>query len=69
MNVQKLTLSAITFYQGLESTKRTILYSVFGYQSDCKHSPTCSDYAMSEIKKNGTIAGLWRGFWQIATCW
>jgi putative component of membrane protein insertase Oxa1/YidC/SpoIIIJ protein YidD len=69
MTAQSIALAALTIYQGFETAKRSVLYSVFGYHSVCKHRPTCSTYTMSQIKKNGTIAGLWQGFWRVATCW
>ncbi len=35
----------------------------------CRHVPTCSDYALEAIDKNGA----WRGFWliisRLARCW
>jgi putative component of membrane protein insertase Oxa1/YidC/SpoIIIJ protein YidD len=64
----RLTLAIIKFYQSLLFIKRSLLMSVFGYQSICKHRPTCSQYTLQQVKKNGTITGLWRGFWRIIRC-
>lgn len=71
MKIQSKTVAVavLALYQSLETAKRSVLLSVFGYQSVCKHRPTCSQYTMSQIQKNGTIAGLWRGFWRVANCW
>ncbi|MGD9129419.1 MAG: membrane protein insertion efficiency factor YidD [Candidatus Woesebacteria bacterium] len=59
----------IKFYQHLAKIKEQILFSVFGYVSVCKHNPSCSQYAIVEIKKHGTIVGLIRALWRIISCW
>ncbi len=64
-----LAIFVIRLYQFFDSAKRTILYSAFGYQSVCKHRPTCSQYTIREIQKSGTITGLKRGLWRFLWCW
>jgi putative component of membrane protein insertase Oxa1/YidC/SpoIIIJ protein YidD len=56
-------------YQGLGNFKHQIFYSVFGFSSKCKHSPTCSRYTQAQIKSHGTIVGLIKGFKRLLTCW
>jgi len=34
------------------------LLSAFGYASQCKQTPTCSQYTIFQIRKHGTITGL-----------
>jgi len=59
----------IRLYQGLLHAKRGLLYSVFGYHAVCKHVPSCSEYMLRAIKKDGTIAGLTKGLRRILLCW
>lgn len=57
------------FYRFWYGIKHQILFSVFGYSSHCKHSPTCSRYLEEQVKSHGTIVGLWRGLSRVLTCW
>lgn len=59
----------IKLYQSLLGIKRNLLFSAFGYVSYCKHKPSCSEYTLREIRKHGTILGLWRGFKRVITCY
>ncbi len=56
-------------YRLLANFKHTVLVSVFGYSSYCQHQPSCSQYMLYQVKKDGTIRGLWRGLKRILTCW
>ncbi|MBI5151511.1 MAG: membrane protein insertion efficiency factor YidD [Candidatus Pacebacteria bacterium] len=49
---------------GIDAMQKTI----FGYVPQCKHSPTCSDYAISCIEKYGTMRGLFMGLRRILSC-
>ncbi len=64
-----ITQVIIYFYQLLAEFKHTLLVSVFGYSSYCKHQPSCSQYMLYQLKKDDTIRGLWRGMKRILTCW
>lgn len=64
-----MTIKIIKLYQLLLVFKRNLLVSAFGYTSYCKHRPSCSEYTIREIKKHGTIPGLWRGFKRVITCY
>ncbi|MDH5533625.1 MAG: membrane protein insertion efficiency factor YidD [Candidatus Pacebacteria bacterium] len=64
-----MVIYIIRLYQLLLSLKRNLLVSVFGYASYCKHRPSCSEYTLREVKKHGTILGLWRGFKRVITCY
>ncbi len=37
----------------------------YGY---CRHSPTCSEYAMNVISKRGAIVGSTMAVWRVLTC-
>ncbi|HSW89515.1 MAG TPA: membrane protein insertion efficiency factor YidD [Patescibacteria group bacterium] len=45
-----------------------LLISVFGWQSGCRHQPTCSQYTRTAIEKNGTIRGSLLGIKRILSC-
>lgn len=66
---QILTQAVIGFYQVLLNFKHTLLTAVFGYSSYCHHQPSCSQYTLQEVKKDGTIRGLYRGLKRILSCW
>lgn len=36
--------------------------------SNCRFSPTCSQYTIEAIEKYGAIRGLWKGMKRIARC-
>lgn len=63
------TKPIFAFYQFLGNFKHQIFYSVFGFSSKCKHTPTCSRYTQAQIEKHGTIVGSIKGFIRILTCW
>lgn len=70
----------MTFFQqiaifGIQNLKRLkhalypLLYSTFGFVSVCRHKPSCSDYAIQQIERHGTILGLYRGLVRISHCY
>lgn len=43
-----------------------LLYSAFGYVSECKYEESCSHYAQRQLQEHATIAALakiWRRVW------
>ncbi|HUQ85560.1 MAG TPA: membrane protein insertion efficiency factor YidD [Candidatus Limnocylindrales bacterium] len=44
------------------------LKQVFGVKSFCRYSPTCSDYALSVIKKQGSAKGVFLSLKRIISC-
>ncbi len=58
----------ILVYKTLGIAKHTLLVSVFGFSSHCKHQPTCSEYFYQQINQHGTIGGLLPAFKRLITC-
>lgn len=59
---------SIRFYLFLREMKHQIFWSVFGVSYSCHQKPSCSEYTIEEIKKNGTIIGLVKGFNRVLHC-
>ncbi|MBP9781542.1 membrane protein insertion efficiency factor YidD [Candidatus Woesebacteria bacterium] len=60
----------LLFLQSFGKTLRvSLLQGIFGYTSQCKHSPTCGDYCFKMMSEHGIIKGLSLGFRRLATCW
>lgn len=59
----------ILVYKALGAFKHTILISIFGISSRCKHQPTCSQYFYQQLAEHGTIDGLWAATKRLLTCW
>lgn len=54
-----LMIVAVRFYQ-------VTLSPVIGRQ--CRFTPSCSQYFILAVKKNGAIVGAARGIWRICRC-
>ncbi|MCL4389986.1 MAG: membrane protein insertion efficiency factor YidD [Patescibacteria group bacterium] len=57
--MRKLALWSIKFY-------RRFLWPLF--PSQCRYTPTCSEYTYQAVKKYGTIRGLYLGLKRILKC-
>lgn len=60
-------LSFFWVYKFLSGAWRQILYSTWGFVSECKHQPTCSEYMAKEIKMNGW-KGVGKGLKRLTSC-
>jgi putative component of membrane protein insertase Oxa1/YidC/SpoIIIJ protein YidD len=56
-------------YQFGRQLRYSLLNSVFGVVSHCKHTPTCGTYMFQQIKKRGMFLGLVLGFKRVISCW
>jgi len=65
---QSITIACIKTYQRVRPSLDQFLYPVFGFSSTCKHKPTCSEYAITSIRRYGTIRGLITGIQRILRC-
>ncbi len=62
-------ISIVCGYQRiLQPFFRVLSITFFGYYSHCKHTPTCSRYAILQIRKHGTITGLKKGLIRVWNC-
>lgn len=53
-----------------KAVRQTLLTSLFGVSiSRCKHTPTCSQYLVQAIRKEGILKGSYKGFSRIITCY
>jgi len=52
-----------------KSLRITLLSSVFGFVSHCKHYPTCGDYCVQMIEEKGLVKGLPVGLKRLICCW
>ena len=57
--VRRLLIGMVRFYQRAISP-------LLG--SNCRFSPTCSQYAIEAIEKYGVIRGIWKSVKRIARC-
>lgn len=67
--MKTLTIGLIKLYQSLYWVKYHVLMGAFGFVSDCKHTPSCSQFALEQIQERGTIWGLQQAFFRLLTCW
>jgi uncharacterized protein len=66
MNVgQHILIFLIRVYRWTLSPVLTVL---FGPNSGCRYTPTCSRYALQAIQKHGAISGTWLGLKRICRC-
>lgn len=65
--LRKLFVGIIQLYQKSLSPDHGYFkrYYPAGY---CRFQPTCSDYAIMAIRKNGVLLGSLRGFYRILRC-
>ncbi len=60
----------LIFLQSFSKAIRiSLLQGIFGYTSQCKHSPTCGDYCVDMVQKHGLFKGLQMGTRRLLTCW
>ena len=57
--LKKIGVGAIRFYQKYISP---------GIVSQCRYTPTCSQYTLEAILKHGFFYGSLLGFWRILRC-
>lgn len=63
-----LLIYLVKVYIFLKPTRTAILSSVGITAHSCRHTPSCSQYAINSIRRYGTIKGSWLAFKQILNC-
>lgn len=63
--MKKILILTINFYQSFIST---ILKNILGINKMCRYSPTCSEYAKIQIKKEGIFRGFGKSAIRILRC-
>jgi uncharacterized protein len=56
------------FIQLYRLTLSPLLAVLFGPDSGCRFTPTCSQYAMEAIQKHGALTGSWMAAKRICRC-
>jgi putative membrane protein insertion efficiency factor len=49
-------------------TLSPVLMLLFGPQSGCRHTPTCSQYAAEAVRVHGALTGSWLATKRICRC-
>ena len=63
-----IVIALIRFFHLLHPVLHSLLLSVFGFSTTCKQKPSCSEYAILQIQKHGTITGLKAAVNRIVKC-
>lgn len=56
-------------YQIIRALRYSLLQTVFGTVSHCKHSPTCGTYFIRQVEQRGVLIGSLKGLWRVLRCW
>ncbi|HEX7471127.1 MAG TPA: membrane protein insertion efficiency factor YidD [Verrucomicrobiae bacterium] len=62
---QHILIALVHVYRWTLSPLQTLL---FGTQSGCRHTPTCSQYAAEAVRVHGAFAGSWLAGKRICRC-
>jgi putative membrane protein insertion efficiency factor len=63
-----ILLALIRIYQKTSFIHEGILKYIFGSESGCRFTPTCSRYTYEAIKKYGALKGSYMGIKRIVRC-
>lgn len=45
-----------------------LILNTFGFQSVCKHRPSCSEYMIDKLQERGPVIGTWLGLKRVIGC-
>lgn len=64
--MKKIVIGIFSLFR---SFRHAIILSGFGAVSYCKHSPTCGDYFIQTVNKQGVLSGFRKGLVRVLRCW
>ncbi|MEA2056403.1 MAG: membrane protein insertion efficiency factor YidD [Patescibacteria group bacterium] len=56
-------------YLFLTNLKTLFLKGNFGVLTICKHNPSCGEYFLETLDKEGFLKAFFKGAFRILTCW
>jgi uncharacterized protein len=66
MNLLQLILvGALQLYRWIVSPAKGV---VFGPLARCRHSPSCSAYALEAVQRHGAVRGSWLALGRLSRC-
>lgn len=63
--IKKIFITSIIIYQKIFSN---ILKQILGVSRMCRYFPTCSEYAIIQVKEKGVAKGLINAFLRLLSC-
>jgi hypothetical protein len=66
--MKKIILKLIRIYQKTELFRSSLARQLFLNESNCRFTPTCSEYTFQAVQKHGVIKGLFLGVKRITRC-
>src|SRR5215472_3981602 len=63
--IQQILILAVRIYRWTFSPAMTFL---FGPYSQCRFTPSCSEYALDSIGKHGAVVGCWLAIKRVCRC-
>lgn len=67
--MKNTAILTINIYQKFKNEINLLLLSLFGVAFSCRQKPSCSQYMVEQIKKNGIIIGLKKGLIRTVHCY
>jgi len=64
--MKKILINTIRVYRKIGSA--CFFWSFLGFYGGCRFSPSCSEYSMAAIEKNGPMKGLIKSFFRVLRC-
>ncbi len=64
--MKKLVVALIHTYQLILGGRQGLLTLTVG--GGCKHSPTCSEYTVRQVREVGVVRGIYKGLRRFLSC-
>ena len=66
--MKTVLIAVVVVYQRIFSPDQGLLRGLYPFQGACAMYPSCSEYMILSIKKNGSIKGVFFGILRIGRC-